>query len=408
VVSLVINDTVTTVSSFTDTASLHWTLRANQKAPPNVQIFYYYAIAPNLLTNDNVTFTLSKSVGSDCLGFGVSGANTNVPFDQSPSLPGQNSAAGTNTISVTYNTLNPNDLLIILQGQCAEGSAGAGPTGFVFTTGVFPTGVAHTSNCLSNYLQGKAWYQVVSAVQPSTTINWIYNTQNSYAAVIADAIQSAPGPLSASIAAASNVVDVGQMASFSCTSSGGVSPYISSWTFGDGSTGSGASTDHIYTTTGTVTVVCTVTDALGTMTTASAELTVVTDPTILTFSASPASILLGDKVTLSVSTSGGYGVLSYSYTNLPPGCLSTNSSSLSCYPTSSGNYRATVTITDRTMESANATAIITVGPQRVLGLPQAMGLAIIFAAIIGTSAAIVLSIALTVRRKRGRQAPATA
>jgi hypothetical protein len=67
-----------------------------------------------------------------------------------------------------------------------------------------------------------------------------------------------------------------------------------------------------------------------------------------------------------------------------------------------------VTVTDRAMESANATTIITVGPQRVLGLPQAMGLAVIFGAIIGTSALIVLSVALTLRRKKRRRAPTMA
>src|SRR3989441_12814202 len=124
------------------------------------------------------------------------------------------------------------------------------------------------------------------------------------------------------------------------------------------------------------------------------------DPSIVTFPASSSSLLPGDKVTFDVSASGGYGALSYSYANLPPGCLTTNSTSLSCYPTSSGNYRVTVTVTDRGMESANATAVLTVGPQRVLGLPQAMGLAVIFGAVVGIGAVLILSIFLTLRRKR--------
>jgi Na+/phosphate symporter len=67
-----------------------------------------------------------------------------------------------------------------------------------------------------------------------------------------------------------------------------------------------------------------------------------------------------------------------------------------------------VMVTDRAMESANATTIITVGPQRVLGLPQAMGLAVIFGAIVGTSALTVLLLSLTLRRKKGRRPPTTA
>jgi hypothetical protein len=106
--------------------------------------------------------------------------------------------------------------------------------------------------------------------------------------------------------------------------------------------------------------------------------------------------------------SGGEGALSYSYANLPAGCLSTNATSFSCYPTSSGNYRVTVTVTDRAGESATATVGITVGPQRILGLPQATALALMFAAIFGTSAVLVLSVALALQRKKRRQASTTA
>jgi hypothetical protein len=67
-----------------------------------------------------------------------------------------------------------------------------------------------------------------------------------------------------------------------------------------------------------------------------------------------------------------------------------------------------VTVMDQAMESADATAVVTVGPQRVLGLPQAMGLAVIFGAIVAISAVLILSVALTLRRKKGRQAPTTA
>jgi hypothetical protein len=67
-----------------------------------------------------------------------------------------------------------------------------------------------------------------------------------------------------------------------------------------------------------------------------------------------------------------------------------------------------VTVTDRAGGSATATASITVSPQRVLGLPQAVGLAVIFGAIVGTSAVLILAVALTLRRKTGRQAPTTA
>jgi hypothetical protein len=214
-------------------------------------------------------------------------------------------------------------------------------------------------------------------------------------------------PLTVSVVASSNALDVGQLASFSCVVVGGVSAYSYSWTFGDGSTGSGASTSHIYSTPGTMTVVCTATDTLGTMAKDSTKVSVGTDPSITAFAASPASLSAGEKITFVVVTSGGDGPLSYSYENLPAGCLSTNSASLSCYPTSSGNYRVTVTVTERGGESATGTVSITVGPQRVLGLPQATGLAVIFGAVVGIGALVILSIILAVRRRRRRQGLAT-
>lgn len=50
---------------------------------------------------------------------------------------------------------------------------------------------------------------------------------------------------------------------FSATAQNGVSPYTYSWTFGDGSTGSGSSTTHKYTSGGTFKVVVGATDANG-------------------------------------------------------------------------------------------------------------------------------------------------
>ena len=72
-------------------------------------------------------------------------------------------------------------------------------------------------------------------------------------------------PLSASISASPNPVSVGQPVSLLCIPVGGVPIYTYSWTLGDGSTGTGSSLSHSYSTTGSMRVVCTVTDNVGTM-----------------------------------------------------------------------------------------------------------------------------------------------
>ncbi len=77
-----------------------------------------------------------------------------------------------------------------------------------------------------------------------------------------------------------------------------------------------------------------------------------------------------------------YGVLSYSYANLPAGCLSNDATSPSCTLTSTGNYVVTVQLPTDAGQSVNATVSIAVGLQRVLGLSQAMRVVVIFRAII--------------------------
>jgi hypothetical protein len=53
---------------------------------------------------------------------------------------------------------------------------------------------------------------------------------------------------------------------------------------------------------------------------------------------------------------------------------------------------------------ATAMVSLTVSPQRVLGPPQTIQLAVIFGAVAGISAVVVFSAALALRRKRKRRA----
>jgi PKD repeat protein len=55
----------------------------------------------------------------------------------------------------------------------------------------------------------------------------------------------------------------GQSVTFSATASGGSSPYTFSWTFGDGTTGTGSSVNHSYQSSGPFTVTLTITDSSG-------------------------------------------------------------------------------------------------------------------------------------------------
>ena len=421
---LAINDTTTTVTPPSDTASLSWTPRASLKELPNVQIVYYYAIASVPLSADSVTFGLSSAVAAVCLGFGVSGADTSAPFDPNVGMPNKNSGSSS-TATLEYDTSNPNDLLIVLEGFCAQGAAGSGsPSGFTLVNG----GNVRPSNCAAEGFQSVIYSEIVSTTQSSSTnsVTWTFDTAISPFAVIGDAIQSAPGPTLTSVTCAGpfianrgstcnvTVIDNSPGTFITPTGTVGLSQTGVTGTFTACilvGTSASATCSSIFTasTNGTVAITASYPgDSTHTSSTGTTSIAVSSALSITFFTASPTMLDPGEKVTFTVTTSGGDGALSYSYANLPASCLSVNATSLSCYPTSSGNYRVTVTVTDRAMESANATAIITVGPQRVLGLPQAIGLAVIIGAIAGTGGVVVLSVAIALRRKKGRQAPAKA
>lgn len=83
---------------------------------------------------------------------------------------------------------------------------------------------------------------------------------------------------------------------------------------------------------------------------------------ISSFSASPATVDVGIATNLSVSASGGVGTLSYFYAGLPPGCPTANVSTLSCTPSSYGNFDVKVFVNDTKGNSANATTTLVVDP----------------------------------------------
>jgi hypothetical protein len=80
--------------------------------------------------------------------------------------------------------------------------------------------------------------------------------------------------------------------------------------------------------------------------TAGTTLVVNPAPAILAFAASASSGEVGLPLTFDVSAVNGTGSLTYGYSDLPPGCLSANASSLGCIPTASGEYPVTARVVD--------------------------------------------------------------
>jgi hypothetical protein len=75
-------------------------------------------------------------------------------------------------------------------------------------------------------------------------------------------------------------------------------------------------------------------------------------PAITALAWSPPLVELGTSTEISATVGGDSSPLTYSYSDLPPGCSSTNSSTLSCTPNATGTFSAALTVSD---SSGNAT-----------------------------------------------------
>ncbi|MCI4356077.1 MAG: PKD domain-containing protein [Thermoplasmata archaeon] len=85
---------------------------------------------------------------------------------------------------------------------------------------------------------------------------------------------STPGGLTATIVSAPTTLAQGFRGSFACLATGGTSPRLYDWNFGDGATAAGRNASHIFTSPGAFVVTCLVHDAVGGNANATASLTV--------------------------------------------------------------------------------------------------------------------------------------
>lgn len=69
-------------------------------------------------------------------------------------------------------------------------------------------------------------------------------------------------------------------------------------------------------------------------------------PAITLFSAGPSFLILGNATRLNVSAQGPGGPFTFTYPLLPPGCQSANRSTLTCWPSATGNFSTYVVVTN--------------------------------------------------------------
>src|SRR2546425_1277432 len=176
------------------------------------------------------------------------------------------------------------------------------------------------------------------------------------------ALRAGPDPtpmdsLSASVSANPPAADLGQSITFTCTASGGTSPYLYAWTLGDGDLGTGPTVSHTYGFSGTYTATCTVTDVLLGIATASKSVVISPNPSVAA-SVNHNLAAPGTTLTFDASSSGGDGSYSYAWsfgdTSSGTGAPTTHAYS------QAGSYQATVTLTDGNGGTASDSTSVTI------------------------------------------------
>lgn len=178
---------------------------------------------------------------------------------------------------------------------------------------------------------------------------------------------AAPTPPSVTFDFTPTIVGVGQDVFFTGTQSAAVAPrtIVSyDWTFGDGSTGTGVTTSHRYTTPGTFITILKVTDDVGAFASAQKSLTVSEGLPTISITVLPATPKVGSQVTVNASATpfGSSTISTYKF-NWGDGTVETVSN-----PTQSHTYGAagtlviTVTVTDSLGRSKSATSSVTITP----------------------------------------------
>jgi YVTN family beta-propeller protein len=164
-------------------------------------------------------------------------------------------------------------------------------------------------------------------------------------------------------------VDVGQSVVFTLDPGGGTGVFAITWTGLPDGCNSVNSITLSCTPTSTVgspiSVSATAVDTNGESGTSYPTLSfaVSPDPTIQAITPSRSALDVGQVLTLSTSATGGSGSPVYSWSGLPTGCLSRSSLSISCSPTASGTFTATVSVRDSNgMNVTSSSSVIVVSP----------------------------------------------
>ena len=178
-----------------------------------------------------------------------------------------------------------------------------------------------------------------------------------------DVTMSPTAALVATANANPTTVVVGETVSFTGSATGGATPYTWDWNFGDGSPHSSLQNPtHSYSTTGSKTVVLTVTDTCSQ--TDTDTLTITVNPALSCDAGGPYTGTICTAVSFSGTASGGHPPYTYSWT-FGDGGTGSGSNPTHQY-TTDGSYTATLTVTDSNSDTASDTAPVTISTPAVV------------------------------------------
>lgn len=175
-----------------------------------------------------------------------------------------------------------------------------------------------------------------------------------------------PTPGFASFVARPATLDVGQTFTLYANTTGGTAPFAFNYSglpAGCSSTNASVLTcSPGASSTGLHSIFVTVRDSFNWSATTYTNVTVNTDPLITGASLTPSIDDVGVPLSLQVNATGGTGLLTYSFANVPTGCSLSNLAINTCTPTSAGTWNITATVTDAAQFSVSTVVDLTVNP----------------------------------------------
>jgi len=324
-------------------------------------------------SGQSVTFSVTASGGSGGYSYSWSGLPTGCESSSSADITCTPSAAGNFSVTVsvvdtnggtaTSGSLSFTVDAALKAGNLSSSSAGVDLGGSLdftvsgVTGGAGPYSYAWSGLPVGCLTENTANLTCQPSAAGSGTVTVVVTDENGGSASTTTSFQVFTDPTLSGVSVSRDSADEGQNVTFSAQGvTGGTGTYTYHWTdLPAGCVGANASSIVCSPTApGQSKATVSVTDSNGVSAEGSVAFTVYPRPTVATPIGSPTSVQVGQNVVFSVNATAGAGSLTYVWSGLPSGCLSVNSSSVTCQPSVAGATEVTVHVVDSNGVSATS------------------------------------------------------